>query len=69
MKPKFVANVEELVAALGGTKEAAAKLATTPQNVSNWKAARKLPTAKYRVQKERLRGLKIEAPDDLWFAA
>lgn len=69
MKPKFVTDVETLIDELGGTKIAAEKLMTTQQNVSNWKAAKKLPTAKYLVQKARLRELGIEAPPELWFAA
>lgn len=69
MKLKFVTSIEELVDELGGPTKAALKLNTTPQNVWNWKAAGKLPTAKYLRQKQQLRALRIDAPDELWFAA
>ena len=62
----IVTTVSALVAALGGTKRAAEKLGTTPQSISNWKAAGKLPTDKYLAQREILAKLRVRTSDVLW---
>jgi hypothetical protein len=61
-----IASVEKLIEELGGPSATAKLLGTSPQNVVNWRNAKKIPARFHRAHKAKLRERRITVSDDLW---
>ena len=61
-----ISSVAELVKAFDGPTAIAKVLKTTPQNVVNWRKARRIPARLHRAHKELLARAGIDALDSLW---
>jgi hypothetical protein len=55
-----------IIDALGGTVKTAKIARRSPQSVSNWRAANRLPAETFRRLTEKLREHGMEAPPELW---
>lgn len=66
MQASPIHSVADLIEHLGGPKAAGDALGTTPQNVVNWRAAKRIPARFHILHRARLSARGIQAPESLW---
>jgi hypothetical protein len=59
-------TANEVIDSLGGTTKTAKIACRSPQSVSNWRAANRLPAETFRRLTEKLAERGMEAPPELW---
>lgn len=66
MPTQILTTATAVIDELGGTTAVAKLVGKTPQSVTNWRAANRLPAETFLVLSAALKKLKREAPSSLW---